>query len=102
AKDLYRKAIELAPKNAVMHNNLAWMLATSPDPKVRDPGQAVELAQKAVELAPSKACIGTRWAWPSTVRRTGKPPLRRWRNRSSVARAATASTGSSWPWLTGS
>jgi Flp pilus assembly protein TadD len=30
---------------------LAWLLATCPDPKVRDPCRAVLLAKKAVELA---------------------------------------------------
>jgi tetratricopeptide (TPR) repeat protein len=32
-------------------NTLAWKLATDPDPKLRDPSQAVSLAKKAVELA---------------------------------------------------
>jgi tetratricopeptide (TPR) repeat protein len=34
------------------HNNLAWLLATWPDLKWRDPGMAVAHAKKAVELAP--------------------------------------------------
>ncbi|HVC96591.1 MAG TPA: tetratricopeptide repeat protein [Pirellulales bacterium] len=51
----YTKAIELAPDSAVNHNNLAWLLATSPDPKFRDPRRAVELAKRAVELAPEDA-----------------------------------------------
>jgi tetratricopeptide (TPR) repeat protein len=34
-------------------NHLAWLLATGPEPGLRDPGRAVELAGKAVELAPS-------------------------------------------------
>ncbi len=49
----YRTAIDLDPKFAVAYDNLAWLLATSPDPKVRDPRRAVELAKKAVELAPT-------------------------------------------------
>src|SRR5262249_16363187 len=32
--------------------NVAWKLATCPDPKVRDPRRAVEFAKKAVELRP--------------------------------------------------
>jgi WD40 repeat protein/serine/threonine protein kinase len=39
-------------RQALEHNNEAWRLATSPDPKLRDPTRAVELARKAVELAP--------------------------------------------------
>src|SRR5205814_2297019 len=48
----YSKAIELEPKCAGAHNNLAWLLAMCPDVTVRDSGRAVELARKAVELAP--------------------------------------------------
>src|SRR5262249_41079791 len=33
-------------------NQLAWVFATCPDVKLRDPKQAVELAKKAVDLAP--------------------------------------------------
>ena len=33
-------------------NDLAWLLATEPDPKVQDPARAVELARKAVRLEP--------------------------------------------------
>jgi serine/threonine protein kinase len=35
-----------------VHNDLAWLLATCPDAKVRDPKRAVGLARKAVELDP--------------------------------------------------
>jgi eukaryotic-like serine/threonine-protein kinase len=44
--------LKLAPKNADVHNNLAWWLATFQEPRLRDPARAVELARKAVELAP--------------------------------------------------
>ena len=41
-------------------NNLAWPLATSADPKLRDPARAVELAKKAVELKPKEgSCWNT-------------------------------------------
>jgi len=50
----YRKAIELDPKFAGSYNGIAWLLATCPDPKFRDPKRAVELAQKAVELVPKE------------------------------------------------
>src|SRR5262249_12415820 len=48
----YSKVIELAPKNDTPHNRLAWLLATCPDVKVRDPGRAIALARKAVRLEP--------------------------------------------------
>jgi uncharacterized protein HemY len=34
-------------------NNLAWLLATCPEPKLRDPRRAFGLAETAVELAPA-------------------------------------------------
>jgi tetratricopeptide (TPR) repeat protein len=33
-------------------NNTAWILATAPDPDLRDPEEAVRLAERALELAP--------------------------------------------------
>src|SRR5262249_14963717 len=36
-------------------SNLAWLLATCPDPKLRDGPRAVEHAKKAVELRPQDA-----------------------------------------------
>jgi tetratricopeptide (TPR) repeat protein/serine/threonine protein kinase len=52
AVSCFRKTIELDPKDAVAHGRLAWLLATCPDAKIRDPGRAVVLAQKAIELDP--------------------------------------------------
>jgi tetratricopeptide (TPR) repeat protein len=54
----YSKAIELDPKYAPAHNNLAWLLATCPDAKLRDPRRAVELAKRAVRLATKE---GNNW-----------------------------------------
>ncbi len=51
----YRTALELAPAHAGAHNELAWLLATCPDAKRRDPKRAVEHAKKAVQLAPKDA-----------------------------------------------
>jgi tetratricopeptide (TPR) repeat protein len=51
----FGKTIELDPNNAKLHNELAWLLATSPDAKLRDPGRAVALAKKALALAPKTA-----------------------------------------------
>ncbi len=53
--DRCRAAICFKPDSAAAHNNLAWWLATCPDPKFRDPVSAVELAKKAVELDSSGA-----------------------------------------------
>jgi tetratricopeptide (TPR) repeat protein len=45
----YEKAIELNPKHAVAHNNLAWYYAVAPPPR-RSPFKALPLALRAVEL----------------------------------------------------
>jgi tetratricopeptide (TPR) repeat protein len=46
----YREVIRLDPEDADAYNNLAWLLATCPDGKVRDGKRAVEYAAKACEL----------------------------------------------------
>ncbi len=50
----YEKAIRIAPKDASdrsgLTNNLAWVLATSPNDDIRDGKRAVELALEACEL----------------------------------------------------
>src|SRR5262249_11757492 len=43
----FEEAVRLAPDDAQFLNNLAWYLATSDDPTVRDPARAVELARRA-------------------------------------------------------
>jgi tetratricopeptide (TPR) repeat protein len=48
----FRRAIELKPDSLRARNDLAWILATSADPRFRDPPRAVELARKAAALAP--------------------------------------------------
>jgi tetratricopeptide (TPR) repeat protein len=53
-----RQAIELDPAQAPAHDRLARLLATSSDPKVRNPTEAVKSARRAVELAPTN---GTFW-----------------------------------------
>ena len=50
----YQTFLKLEPANAYFHNHLAWLLATYPDAKLRDPQQAVKLASKAVQLAPKE------------------------------------------------
>jgi Flp pilus assembly protein TadD len=54
----YREAVRLKPDFPVAQNNLAWRLATGPDPAARDPRQAVAHAERAVALAPT---VGGFW-----------------------------------------
>jgi eukaryotic-like serine/threonine-protein kinase len=48
-----RQAVHVSPDLAETHNNLAWLLATAPDP-LRDPSKALEHARHAVRLAPGE------------------------------------------------
>jgi tetratricopeptide (TPR) repeat protein len=47
----YRKALELEPERQAAANNLAWILATSSDPALRDPSEALRLAEGVVARA---------------------------------------------------
>jgi tetratricopeptide (TPR) repeat protein len=49
------KALSLRPDDTGILNNLAWLLATSPDDGVRDADRAIELAEKACEKTEWKA-----------------------------------------------
>jgi tetratricopeptide (TPR) repeat protein len=46
----YRKALQIKPDTLSVLNNLAWLLATSPDAYIRDGVQAVKYAGRACEL----------------------------------------------------
>ncbi|MCK4343121.1 MAG: tetratricopeptide repeat protein [Phycisphaerae bacterium] len=45
----YRECLDLQPESADVLNALAWLLATHPDPTVRDGKEAVALAERAVQ-----------------------------------------------------
>ena len=51
------EALRLEPDSPNILNNLAWLLATSPDPNVRDGKRAVELAERACKLTQYKKTI---------------------------------------------
>jgi serine/threonine protein kinase/Tfp pilus assembly protein PilF len=53
-----RKVITLTLEDSEELNILAWFLAAHPDPRLRNPVRAVELANKAVQLAPG---LGEVW-----------------------------------------
>jgi tetratricopeptide (TPR) repeat protein len=46
-----RAAVRASPEWVDPHNELAWLLATGPDPALRDPAEAVRLAERAVDLS---------------------------------------------------
>jgi cytochrome c-type biogenesis protein CcmH/NrfG len=43
----YTKALQIAPENLAALSNLAWLLATSSDPSLRNGSEAVQLAERA-------------------------------------------------------
>jgi len=59
-KDL-TAAISYEPGDAEAYNSLGWLLATCPDPSVRNGSEAVKLASKACELSHWQKwyCVGT-------------------------------------------
>jgi spermidine synthase len=57
ARDAYREALRLDPDLVGAANNLAWMLAVSADPAVRDPEAAVRLAESALARRPGDAGV---------------------------------------------
>jgi tetratricopeptide (TPR) repeat protein len=50
----YDAALKLAPKDTGILNNLAWLLATSPDEKLRDAKRSIELAEQACQITSYK------------------------------------------------
>jgi len=50
----YEKAIKLQPKDSGILNNFAWVLATSPNDKLRDGKRAIQLATEACEATEYK------------------------------------------------
>jgi protein O-mannosyl-transferase len=53
----YRAALQLKPDFANALNNLAWLLASSPDPQFRDGAEAVQLASRACALTHTNEAI---------------------------------------------
>jgi tetratricopeptide (TPR) repeat protein len=50
----YEQALKISPANSGVLNNLAWVLATSPEAELRDGDRALELATKACEVTSYK------------------------------------------------
>jgi Flp pilus assembly protein TadD len=53
----YQQTIRFSPTHAIARNNLAWVLATNPDERLRNGARAVELARQACELAEWKSAL---------------------------------------------
>jgi tetratricopeptide (TPR) repeat protein len=69
----YEHAARISARDPLARNNLAWLLATSPDPSIRDGDRAVELGKEAVRLSGGKDpnCLRTlAAAWAESGRFT--------------------------------
>ena len=55
----HRAALALSPESPAIMNNLAWLLATSPEAQVRDGAEAVRLSEQ--------ACAATHFEQPLMV-----------------------------------
>ncbi|MFO7962398.1 MAG: M48 family metalloprotease [Desulfobacterales bacterium] len=55
----YEKALSLDPESPHVLNNLAWLLATSEDPSIKNPQKALVLAKRAASLDASPYILDT-------------------------------------------
>jgi len=53
----YQKAVEIDPSEVSARNNMAWVLATSSDPSIRNGAMALNLARQTVEISGGKDAI---------------------------------------------
>jgi len=59
AIETYERIIELDSNQAMSLNNLAWILVTAPDERLRNRGRALDLAKRAVALERSAVFLDT-------------------------------------------
>jgi serine/threonine protein kinase len=57
AMEAFERAAQWAPDDGLVVGHLAWELAISEDPTIRDPARAVVLARRAVKLAPDREML---------------------------------------------
>lgn len=55
----FRAAIKCNPASPRAYNEVAWLLATCPDPAVRNPNEAVAIGEKLIDLWPSANYLDT-------------------------------------------
>jgi serine/threonine protein kinase/Flp pilus assembly protein TadD len=63
----YRQSLALFANDPIALNNLAWLLVTCPDSKLRNPPEAVDLVKKAFTLAAKSPCSGNPNNWWNTL-----------------------------------
>ena len=53
----FQQALRLDPESSDAYRSLAWLMATCPDARFRDPQQALAAAEQAAQLAPPGDCF---------------------------------------------
>lgn len=55
----WERSVRVQPDNAIAANDLAWLLATSPDESLRDGDKAIDLAKRAIATSPDPIFLRT-------------------------------------------
>jgi tetratricopeptide (TPR) repeat protein len=63
ARQMYEEVLRLNQDMPVVKNNLAWLLANSPNPSAADLDRALELAQSAKEALPNNPSVADTLGW---------------------------------------
>jgi tetratricopeptide (TPR) repeat protein len=54
AIDIFRRGLQVEPRHMVMGNEMAWLMATVPDAKLRNAPQAIQIGERLAELTARK------------------------------------------------
>lgn len=54
AIDTFRRGLDVEPRHMVMGNEMAWLMATAPDAKLRNAPQAIQIGERIAELTSRK------------------------------------------------
>ena len=95
------KCLELVPKDATNLNNFAWLLATSPNLKARDPKRAVELREASRRAGAEGRKLVEHPGRGSLPAGDWNESIETLEKSMRSGRAATRATGFSWPWPAG-
>ena len=81
-----------------VYQGLSWFLATCPDPQLRDPAHAVELATLAVRRTPDDADCWRTLGVAHYRAATGGNAWERWKRAARLGPKVQLLRGFSWPW----
>ncbi len=81
AIECYERALKVDPTRTTAMNNFAWLLSTSQNVKLRDPGRAKALIWQALHVHPTSSALGPPWRWHPTDAENTKPLMTHSTNR---------------------